>query len=120
MGLDGQALDARLELARTAAREAGQLTLQFFRSDRFVVERKDDDSPVTIADREAELLLRQKIESAFPNDGIVGEEFGQREGHGRFPLDSRSRSTAPRPSSAVCRCMVRWWDWSISSAASWE
>ena len=84
MVLDGQALNARLELARTAAREAGQLTLQFFRSDRFVVERKDDDSPVTIADREAELLLRQQIESAFPNDAIVGEEFGQREGTSDF------------------------------------
>lgn len=84
MGLDGQALNARLELARAAAREAGQLTLQFFRSDQFVVERKSDDSPVTIADREAELLLRKKIESAFPNDGIVGEEFGQREGDSGF------------------------------------
>ncbi len=84
MGLDGQALRARLELARAAACEAGQLTLQFFRSDRFVVERKEDDSPVTNADREAELLLRQRIESAFPNDGIVGEEFGQREGTSDF------------------------------------
>ena len=60
MGLDSKALDARLELARTAAREAGQLTLQYFRSDRYVVERKDDDSPVTIADRQAEQLLRQR------------------------------------------------------------
>ena len=49
-----------------------------------MVERKDDDSPVTIADREAELLLRQRIESAFPNDAIVGEEFGQREGTSGF------------------------------------
>jgi len=84
MELDGKALRARLELARSAAREAGQLTLQYFRSDRFVVERKADESPVTVADREAELLLRQRIESAFPDDGIVGEEFGQREGTSDF------------------------------------
>ncbi len=84
MGLDGHALNARLELACSAAREAGQVTLRYFRSDRFVVERKADDSPVTIADREAEQVLRDRIESAFANDGIVGEEFGQREGSSGF------------------------------------
>lgn len=84
MGFTSQALAARLEVARTAAREAGHLTLQYFRSNRFVVERKDDDSPVTIADREAEALLRHRILAAFPDDAIVGEELGQHEGKSGF------------------------------------
>ena len=44
------------------------------------VDRKADSSPVTVADRAAEELLRKEIESSFPNDGIVGEEFGVKEG----------------------------------------
>ncbi len=93
---DSSALDARLDLARQAAHDAGQLTLQYFRSDRFTVERKDDDSPVTIADREAEKLLRGQIESAFPDDAIVGEEFGQREGESgyRWILDPIDGTTS--------------------------
>lgn len=39
-------------------------------------ELKADDSPVTIADRETELLLRRLIQERFPNHGILGEEFG--------------------------------------------
>ncbi|MGD9740567.1 MAG: histidinol-phosphatase [Bauldia sp.] len=32
--------------------------------------------PVTIADREAELAIRREIEKAFPDHGVIGEEFG--------------------------------------------
>jgi histidinol phosphatase-like enzyme (inositol monophosphatase family) len=71
---------ARLELARRIAQEAGQLTLQYFRRDDLRVERKADDSPVTIADREAENLLRRRIAAVFADDGIVGEEFPETEG----------------------------------------
>lgn len=37
---------------------------------------KDDDSPVTKADREIEKVLREEIEKKFPTHGIIGEEFG--------------------------------------------
>ena len=43
---------------------------------------KKDDSPVTVADREAEKLIRQRIEKAFPSHAIVGEEFGVQETEG--------------------------------------
>ncbi len=76
---DATALSERLELARDASREAGRLTLQYFSPD-VPVERKSDDSPVTVADREAEQLLRRRISEAFPDDGILGEEFGERDG----------------------------------------
>lgn len=73
-------LAARYALARQIAVEAGQHTLKYFQTDAFQVERKGDDSPVTVADREAEQLLRRRIEEAFPNDPIVGEEFGTKQG----------------------------------------
>ena len=73
----------RLELALAAAKEAGKLTLRYFQRDNFEVERKSDASPVTIADRSAEQLLRERISARFPRDGILGEEFGEPVGEGQ-------------------------------------
>ena len=44
------------------------------------VETKADGSPVTEADREAERVIRETILAAFPDDAILGEEFGAKEG----------------------------------------
>jgi histidinol phosphatase-like enzyme (inositol monophosphatase family) len=74
----------RLKLALSAGREAGQLTLRYFQQDNFQVERKSDDSPVTIADRSAEQLLRERIAKAFPRDGVIGEEMGTATGTSGF------------------------------------
>src|SRR5882724_6448994 len=73
-------LTARLELALLAAREAGQLTLRFFQTDDLAVELKSDASPVTVADRQSEQLLRERIAARFPHDGILGEEFPETPG----------------------------------------
>lgn len=75
-----EAIAARLSLARAIGREAGQFTLQYFQQDDLAVERKDDRSPVTVADRGAEKLLRERILAAYPEDGIIGEEWGTVEG----------------------------------------
>jgi histidinol phosphatase-like enzyme (inositol monophosphatase family) len=75
---------ARLELAVQAAREAGWITLEYFRSDQLRVDRKSDDSPVTIADRRAEEHLRHRIAEAFPDDTILGEELPERSGSNDF------------------------------------
>jgi histidinol phosphatase-like enzyme (inositol monophosphatase family) len=74
----------RLKLALSAGREAGRLTLRYFQQDNFEVERKSDASPVTIADRSAEQLLRERIAAAFPPDGVLGEEFGETAGTSGF------------------------------------
>jgi len=73
----------RLEFARDAALEAGQLTRRFFQKN-VSVELKGDDSPVTVADREAERLLRERIAGAFPEDGILGEEFDEQPGQSGY------------------------------------
>ena len=69
-------LDARLELANRIARQSADITLKYFLTDRFDVESKPDGSPLTIADRQTEQFLRDQIAAQFPEDGIVGEEFG--------------------------------------------
>jgi histidinol-phosphatase len=69
-----------LQFAVAAAREAGSATLAHFHAPSRDVETKKDGSPVTAADREAESLLRARIERSCPDDGILGEEFGEKEG----------------------------------------
>jgi histidinol-phosphatase len=70
---------SRYELAVEAGQRAGKLALGYFDND-LQVEWKDDASPVTVADREAETLLRKLLLQAFPQDGFLGEESGELEG----------------------------------------
>lgn len=73
----------RYQFALRIAHLAGHNTLQYFRKD-FTVITKDDDSPVTDADRTSEELLRAEIEQHYPDDGIIGEEFGEKKGSSDF------------------------------------
>jgi len=82
----------RLDHARAAALEAGKPILEHYQSASLTVDRKRDSSPVTIADRQAEEFLRAGIAREFPEDGILGEEFGEQPGTSGFrwildPLD---------------------------------
>jgi histidinol-phosphatase len=67
----------RLQFALEIARAAGEVTLKYFRRDGLQVDRKADTSPVTIADRSAEELMRIRINMRFSSDGIIGEEHGE-------------------------------------------
>jgi fructose-1,6-bisphosphatase/inositol monophosphatase family enzyme len=60
-------LEQLLDLALSAAREAGEIALRHFR-DGVAVETKADRSPVTVADREAEACIRCRIEARFPRE----------------------------------------------------
>jgi histidinol-phosphatase len=70
---------SRYDAAIDAATKAGQLALRYFDND-VTVEWKKDDSPVTIADRDAERLLRETLLGNFPLDGFLGEESGDQPG----------------------------------------
>lgn len=80
MSTSSDPVAARLAAALEFSQEAGRLTVRYFQSNDFSVERKADNSPVTQADRAAELMLRDRIANAFPGDGVLGEEFGQQAG----------------------------------------
>src|SRR5262245_12235953 len=64
-----------LQAATEVARAAGKVAFEHYRTD-LEVHSKHDGSPVTEADRRAERSARELIEGWFPDDGIVGEEFG--------------------------------------------
>jgi len=61
------------------ARKAGKHALNYFDTG-LKVETKADASPVTIADRESEQLIRTSLKLHFPNDGFLGEEYGDEPG----------------------------------------
>lgn len=69
-------MSPELSFAIETATEAGKLTLQYFQTGHGF-DLKADNSPVTEADRAAERLIRERIEKAFPNHGILGEEEGE-------------------------------------------
>jgi myo-inositol-1(or 4)-monophosphatase len=69
-------LDAIHTSAIEIAQKGGAHTLTYF-NQSVDVERKSDDSPVTIADREAETIMREAIAEQFPDHGIIGEEHGR-------------------------------------------
>jgi histidinol-phosphatase len=67
--------DEFIALAGQLADASGAIIRQYFRTP-ISVDTKADDSPVTIADREAETAMRALIEDAHPHHGIFGEEHG--------------------------------------------
>ena len=64
-----------VEFSKQLATASGEIIKRYFRSD-LAVESKADDSPVTIADKQAEEIMREMIMKEFPAHGIIGEEFG--------------------------------------------
>jgi len=62
-------------LAHRLADAASDAAMRHFRTG-FDIETKDDASPVTRADREAEAAMREQINATFPDHGILGEEYG--------------------------------------------
>lgn len=69
-----------LEVARTAAQAGSCTALAHFRRPGLAVERKPDESPVTVADRESEAAIRAVIRAACPEDAWLGEETGEEPG----------------------------------------
>jgi histidinol phosphatase-like enzyme (inositol monophosphatase family) len=65
-----------METATQLAWVAGRATLRHFQTG-VGVELKSDATPVTAADREAEEIIRMGLQQAFPEDGVLGEEFGE-------------------------------------------
>ena len=80
-----------LEVAIKAALDAGKILEKYFETD-ILKEFKEDNTPVTLADREAEEVIKKIIFETFPTHSILGEETGHTGNNGEFtwhidPLD---------------------------------
>jgi myo-inositol-1(or 4)-monophosphatase len=64
------------KFCKILADESSKIIMKYYRSE-FKIETKPDESPVTIADKKSEELMREMIMREFPEHGILGEEFGE-------------------------------------------
>ena len=105
---DGRALGAAAE---AAADVAGAVIRPLFRAP-LTADVKADRSPVTIADRTAELAMRAVLSERFPGHGILGEEFGHdRPGASHQwvldPVDGTKAFITGRPSFGTLIALLR-------------
>jgi inositol-phosphate phosphatase / L-galactose 1-phosphate phosphatase / histidinol-phosphatase len=94
-------LNQDIALALRLADAAGEAIRPHFRSG-VATERKDDATPVTIADREAEEAMRRILKAEAPRDAVIGEEFGDEQGTSSRswvldPIDGTVSFIAGRP-----------------------
>jgi myo-inositol-1(or 4)-monophosphatase len=90
--------DFVLELAAAS----GDFIRPYFASPDLVVETKSDETPVTMADRGAEKLMRRMIRDRYPTHGILGEELGSENTDAEFvwvldPIDGTRAFAAATP-----------------------
>ncbi len=67
--------DEFVNFANMLADESAEIISKYFRKN-INIDNKKDDSPVTIADQNAELKIRELISQKYPSHGILGEEYG--------------------------------------------
>jgi len=90
-----------IDFANHLADISGEVIKKYFRQD-FGEIKKDDQSPVTLADKGAELVMREAIAKQFPDHGIVGEEFGNVNQNAKYqwvldPIDGTVSFVMGRP-----------------------
>lgn len=71
------------DLALNAVKIAKESILSFYQND-LLIEWKSDATPVTIADKKAEELMREFLIKEMPGCGFVGEEFGYEKNDGEY------------------------------------
>jgi len=91
-----------IEFANHLADLSSVIAKKYFRHFEIGEMAKEDDSPVTKADREIEKIIREEIEKKFPDHGIIGEEYGTKETKSDFtwildPIDGTSSFIIGRP-----------------------
>jgi histidinol-phosphatase len=76
-------LESLRSFAEDVAVEAGKVTLKHFQKN-IEIDKKEDGTPVTTADRKAEEYIRARIVAEFPSHSILGEEEGERPGRSTY------------------------------------
>ena len=101
--------EKEIEFAKKMATLAGEIMHKYYRADH-QVEIKEDTTPVTIADKEINDLLIEKVKSEFPDDGVLGEEASWQTDRSRLwvcdPIDGTIGFMLHIPTSAFSLAFV--------------
>jgi inositol-phosphate phosphatase / L-galactose 1-phosphate phosphatase / histidinol-phosphatase len=100
-----------IDLANRLADASGPVIRSYFRQP-IRIDGKADSSPVTAADREAEQAIRAILAEARPDDGIIGEEFGNTNTDAAYvwvidPIDGTKSFISGRPIFGTLIALVR-------------
>lgn len=94
-----------LELAQALADDAAGVTKPLFRA-KLKTDIKEDRTPVTEADREAERLMREMVHAKYPSHSVFGEEYGYDPGFGGAVHSLAMHRGAPFPQPTdYCSCI---------------
>lgn len=101
-----------LELAIAAARAGGAVVAKYYKGE-YEVHEKAPDNPLTVADTEADAVIKATVLGAFPGDGWLSEETAdttERLSKSRVwivdPLDGTKEFTQHIPEFCVCVALV--------------
>jgi inositol-phosphate phosphatase / L-galactose 1-phosphate phosphatase / histidinol-phosphatase len=100
-----------IDLAHRLADASGPVIRRYFRTP-IRVDGKADSSPVTAADREAEQAIRAILAEVRPDDGVIGEEFGNTNVDAEYvwvidPIDGTKSFISGRPIFGTLIALVR-------------
>ena len=92
------------------AEESAKVINPLFANPDLQVELKEDDTPVTYADKKAEEIMRERIAREFPDHGIIGEEFGSENADAEYtwildPIDGTRSFAAGSPHFGTLICL---------------
>ncbi|MGC9450910.1 MAG: inositol monophosphatase family protein [Oceanipulchritudo sp.] len=101
-----------IRFIKRLASESAKVINPLFAKPDLVVEWKEDQTPVTLADRKAEEVMRELISREFPDHGIIGEEFGEDSPHAEYtwildPIDGTRSFAAGCPLFGTLICLRR-------------
>ena len=75
--MKNKSIQQRFDAVQVLVRDAGIYALQWFRKlDSLKTEKKGPQDLVSKADREVEKMIRERLQTLFPEDGFLGEESG--------------------------------------------
>lgn len=94
--------DRFIPFIKDLAAKSSEVIMPYFANHDVVVERKSDETPVTVADRNAEKIMREMIGKQYPHHGIIGEEIGNENVDAEFvwvldPIDGTKSFAAACP-----------------------
>lgn len=100
-----------LETILKITADAEKIPRDHFRT-HLSIDQKQDDSPVTVADRATEKFIRDALAEHFPDHSIFGEEFGKSEGESEYrwvidPIDGTRSFISGMPLYGMLVALLR-------------
>lgn len=92
--------------------EAGTIANSFFKKNLIIINKEEDAfNPVTVADKSVEKKIREMLEKLYPDDGIVGEEYGKKQGSTDFtwiidPIDGTKAFISGIPTWGILLSLI--------------